>query len=63
MEVPLGDCTVTVVVNQLPMDPTVKGRLFGKGLAPKCRMHPGYRGRRHPQHVFSQYAQEDCSHR
>jgi len=34
-DAPLGDCQITVTVTALPMDPTVKARLSGKGSGPK----------------------------
>jgi hypothetical protein len=34
-DAPIGDCQVTVTVSALPMDPTVKARLTGKGSGPK----------------------------
>ncbi len=60
---PLGDCTITVVVNQLLMDPTAKSRLSGKGAGPKMPDGPRMPGAEYPRHVCGQYAQEDCSHR
>ncbi len=47
-DAPLGDCTVTVVVNKLPMDPTVKGRLSGKGAGPKMPDGPRMPGAEAP---------------
>lgn len=34
-DAPIGDCQVTVTVANLPMDPSVKARLTGKGGGPK----------------------------
>jgi hypothetical protein len=34
-DAPVGECQVTVTVPALPMDPTVKERLKGKGAGPK----------------------------
>lgn len=34
-DAPIGECRVTVTVPSLPMDPSVKARLTGKGSGPK----------------------------
>ena len=48
VDAPLGECTVTVVVNKLPMDPNVKGRLSGKGAGPKMPDGPRMPGAEAP---------------
>ncbi|MCY2937666.1 MAG: hypothetical protein NTV55_04855 [Planctomycetota bacterium] len=40
VDAPLGECTVTVVVNKLPTDPGVRARLSGKGSGPKMPEGP-----------------------
>jgi hypothetical protein len=34
-DAPVGECTVTVTVPDMPMDPSVRARLTGKGSGPK----------------------------